>query len=169
MLFLACLFDSIGSYCCHSDVGICVGVGVGITLKSFMSKFFMLWPRHCQASYPVRGQVLLFLCQKLTMQLSSCSNAFWGKVYPFTMPGPPGGLLTIEKFLENNIRSHPLMGCDKTIIRIGISTQNKKTRILSKILQFSQQQQIQKMKLLDRKRTKKNLDRIVIVRTGIYL
>ena len=24
-------------------------------------KFFMLWARHCQASYPVRGQDLLFL------------------------------------------------------------------------------------------------------------
>ena len=41
--------------------------------------------------------------------------------------------------------------CDKTIFRIGMSTQrkltNEKTRILSKILRFSWQEQIQKIKL----------------------
>ena len=36
MPFLAHLYDSTGSYCCHSDVGI----GVGVTLKSFMLEFF---------------------------------------------------------------------------------------------------------------------------------
>ena len=44
-----------------------------------------------------------------------------------------------------------LWACDKTIFRIGISTQrkltNEKGRILSKILRFSQQEQIQKIKL----------------------
>ena len=36
----------------------------------------------------------------------------WGNIYPFTMPGPPGELMTREKkiFLENDIRWHPLMG-----------------------------------------------------------
>ena len=33
--FSACLYESIGSCCCHSDIG----VGVGITLKSFTSDF----------------------------------------------------------------------------------------------------------------------------------
>ena len=46
-----------------------------------------------------------------------------------------------------------LRACDKTIFRIGIPTQrkltNKKTQILSKILWFSWQEQIQKIKLLE--------------------
>ena len=43
--------------------------------------------------------------------------------------------------------------CDKTIFRIGIPTQRKQTnekpQILSKILRFSWQEQIQKMKLFN--------------------
>ena len=51
--FLSRLYESTESYCCHFEVG----VGVGVTPK-FYVKFFMLWARHCQVSYPVRGQVL---------------------------------------------------------------------------------------------------------------
>ena len=39
-----------------------MGVGIGVTLLSFMSKFFMLWATCCQASYHVWGQVLLTEC-----------------------------------------------------------------------------------------------------------
>ena len=35
--------------------------------------------------------------QKLTTQVLSCCNAFWGNIYHFTMPGPPGELMTREK------------------------------------------------------------------------
>ena len=55
LTFLARLYESTESYCCHFDVS------VGVTLKIYTSKFFMLWTRHCQVSYPVRGQVL-FSC-----------------------------------------------------------------------------------------------------------
>ena len=48
---LASLYKSTESYCCHFYVG--MGMGVGIKLKSFMSNFFMLFSRRCQASYPV--------------------------------------------------------------------------------------------------------------------
>ena len=34
---------------------------------------------------------------KLTEQLWSCCIAFWGNVYPFTMPGLPGELIAREK------------------------------------------------------------------------
>ena len=34
---LAHLYESTESYCCHFDVG--VGIGVGVTLQSFTSKF----------------------------------------------------------------------------------------------------------------------------------
>ena len=50
--------------------------------------------------------------------------------------------------------------------------QTKKTLILSKILQFSWQEQIQKMKIFKyytEKDKKKYLDKVVIVRTGTYL
>ena len=42
---------------------------------------------------------------KITTQLSSCCNAFWDNIYPFTMPGPGAELMTREKkiFLENDI------------------------------------------------------------------
>ena len=48
--------------------------------------------------------------------------------------------------------------------------QTKKTRILSKILWFSWQEQIQKIKLFNcfTEKDKKYLDKIVIIRTGIY-
>ena len=62
--FLACLYGSTESYCSHFDTG--MGVGVGATLRSFTSKFFMLWARHCQMSYPVWGQVLLILIYLFT-------------------------------------------------------------------------------------------------------
>ena len=47
-------------------------------------------------------QLALFLYtrQKLTTQLSSCCIAFWGNVYPFTMSGPPGELMTTEKLIS---------------------------------------------------------------------
>ena len=65
--------------------------------------------------------------------------------------------------------------CDKTIFRNGIPTQrtytNEKTRILNKILRFSWQEQIQKIKLFNyyTEKDKKYLDKIVIIRTGTYL
>ena len=68
-----------------------------------------------------------------------------------------------------------LWTCDKTIFRIGIPTQrkytNKKKSILSKILQISLQQQTQNLNYSNsaQKRTKQNLDRIVIVRVGTYI
>ena len=34
---LAHLYESMESYCCHFDVGVCIGIGV--TLQSFTSKF----------------------------------------------------------------------------------------------------------------------------------
>ena len=44
------------------------------------------------------GRLVLSSVLKLTMQLSSCCNAFWGNIHPFTMPGPPGELMTREKY-----------------------------------------------------------------------
>ena len=38
--FLARLYHSTGSCCCHSDDGVSVGIGMGVTLQSFTSKFF---------------------------------------------------------------------------------------------------------------------------------
>ena len=55
--FLAHLYKSTKTYCCHFDVGI----GTGVTLYSFILKFFMLWTKDCQVSYPLRKQVLLLL------------------------------------------------------------------------------------------------------------
>ena len=54
-------------YCYHFDVG--MGVGVGFTLLSFMSKFFMLWAGHCQASYSGWGWVLFFK----NLEVRTCS------------------------------------------------------------------------------------------------
>ena len=53
LFFLDYLHKSTGSYCCH----FCDGMG--ITLLSFTSNFFMCWARHYQMSYPVHRQVLL--------------------------------------------------------------------------------------------------------------
>ena len=50
--FLALLYESTESYCCHIDIG--------VTLYSFILNFFILWAKHCQGSYHVRGQVLLY-------------------------------------------------------------------------------------------------------------
>ena len=46
-------------------------------------------------------QLALFLVsrQGLITHLSSCRNAFCGNIYPFSMPGPPGELMTREKFI----------------------------------------------------------------------
>ena len=39
-----------------------------VKMLKFCVKFFMLWARHCQASYPVWGQVLLcFTVQHITV------------------------------------------------------------------------------------------------------
>ena len=55
LVFLARLYENTESYCCPCEVGI----GVAVTLQSFKSKFFILRARHCQASYPMQGQVVL--------------------------------------------------------------------------------------------------------------
>ena len=39
----------------------------------------------------------------MTTQLSSCCIEFWGNVYPFTMPGPPGELMTREKLISSEL------------------------------------------------------------------
>ena len=44
---------------------------------------------------PVRAN--FSFAPKLTTQLLSCCNAFWGNIYPLTMPGPPGELMKREK------------------------------------------------------------------------
>ena len=46
---------------------------------------------------PVRA--IFSFVPKLTTQLLSCLNAFWGNIYPFPMPGPPGELMTREKII----------------------------------------------------------------------
>ena len=53
-LFLAHLYESIGSYCCHFQVG--MGVGIGVTFEGFTTKFLarldevqeelLYYPRH---------------------------------------------------------------------------------------------------------------------------
>ena len=43
------------------------------------------------------------LRQKLTTQLSSCCSAFWRNIYPFSMPEPPGELMTTEKFINREL------------------------------------------------------------------
>ena len=48
---------------------------------------------------------------KLTIKLLPRCNAFWGNIYQFAMPKPPGELMTREKdILRNDTRCHPLMG-----------------------------------------------------------
>ena len=45
--------------------------------------------------------LFLFLRKPLTTELSSCCIwPFWGTVYPFTMPEPPGELITGEKLIS---------------------------------------------------------------------
>ena len=53
--FLACLYESTGSCFCHHDGDL----DIGVTLESFMRKFFMGWATHCQASSLVCRQILL--------------------------------------------------------------------------------------------------------------
>ena len=64
---------------------------------------------------------------KLTTQLPSCCNAFWGNIYPFTMHGPPREIMTREKifFLRMTSDVTYLWVCHKTISRIRIPTQRK--------------------------------------------
>ena len=63
--------------------------------------------------------VIFSMAPKLTTQLSSCCNAFWGNIYPFAMPGPPGELMTRENiFFENDIRCHLLMGMSKLFLEM---------------------------------------------------
>ena len=49
----------------------------------------------------LRTPVSAFLVsrQKSTTQLSPYCNAFWSKIYPLTMTGPPGGLITRDKII----------------------------------------------------------------------
>ena len=69
----------------------------------------------------------------------------------------------------------PTYGYVTKLSRIGIPAQrkktNEKTQILSKILRFSWQEQIQKIKIFKyyTEKDKKYLDKIVIIRTGTYL
>ena len=67
-----------------------------------------------------------------------------------------------------------LWECVNSFFRIGIPTQrqwtNDNTQILSEILQFFWQEQIQKIKLFKYYTEKeKKMDKIVIIRTGTYL
>ena len=88
---------------------------------------------------PVRA--ILFTRQNMTTQLSSSCIAFWGNVYPFTLPEPSGELITREKLISRKKTSEitHLRTYEKAIFRIRIPTQRKE------------------------------MDRIVIVRTGTYL
>ena len=45
-------------------------MGIGVALKTFMSKFFMLWVRQCQASYAVRDRSCFFTVIKNKVSLN---------------------------------------------------------------------------------------------------
>ena len=67
------------------DVGVGIGNGVSGGGISKMSKFFMWWARHWQASFPVCGQVLFssLLNEGLLMgRICSCSSIFSFKSRP---------------------------------------------------------------------------------------
>ena len=96
--------------------------------------------------------LFLFTRQKLTTQLSSCCIAFWGSVYPFTMPGPPGELMTREKLISRE--SHQKSPTYRYVAKLFLESEfqhkghkqtKKKKPLLSKILRFSRQQHIQKL------------------------
>ena len=56
MLFLAHLYESTESCCCHFDMG----VGVGITLQSFRSKFFYVMGKALSGKLSCTGTGLFF-------------------------------------------------------------------------------------------------------------
>ena len=96
-----------------------------------------------------------------------------GDVYPLTMPGPPGKLMTRENLIsrERHHMSPTYWYVTKLFLQSkfphkGIN--QRKNENFSKILRFSRQQHVQKVKLFKYYTEKeKKSDRIVIVRTDI--
>ena len=95
------------------------------------------------------------------------------------MPGPPGELMTRKRiiFRERHQMSPSYGYVTKLFLESefqhkGIKqTKKKKTRILSKILRVSWQEQIQKIKIFKyyTEKDKKYLDKNVIIRARTYL
>ena len=96
-----------------------------------------------------------------------------GNIYPFTMPGPPGELMTKKNkyFLRVTADVIYLWVCDKLVLSSEFQHEgskqtkknNKKTQLLSKILWLSWQEQIQKIKLFKyyKQKNKIYLDKIL--------
>ena len=93
------------------------------------------------------------------------------------MPGPPGELKSGENFiLKNAIKSQPVNG---HVIKLFLESefqhkrnkQRKKREFSAKSCSFLSSNRFNKYNYLNttQNRTKENLDRIVIVRTGTYL
>ena len=93
------------------------------------------------------------------------------------MSGPPVELMTREKIIFRELHQNSTTYGHVTKLFLELkfqhkgNKQTKKGQIVSKILRFSRQESIQKLKSFKCYTEKENkiLDRFVIVRTGTYL
>ena len=88
-----------------------VNVGYTFSKRQVQRNQFETYRKRYDNVTCLLGSAIFSFAPKIDNAAIAMLQCLLGNIYPFTMSGPPGELMTREKcFLENDIRIHPLMG-----------------------------------------------------------